>query len=137
MKISCRANKPGVLRSVRSTGRYSTIVMAIAASVGAQAQVAAPGETRAEEGGKLETIVITARKRLESIDTVPLAVTAMTSEKIEARNLKSIEDVASFTPGFYTQSQTGTGTGRNDRSFRQLTFRGIGASSTNEGKIAP
>ena len=109
-------------------------LVAMATPVFAQDNAAAAAET--EDGGKLGEIIVTARKISESIDTVPLAITAMTSAKIEARNLKSIEDVAAFSPGFYTQSQTGTGAGRNDRSFRQLTFRGIGASSTNVGPFA-
>lgn len=86
-----------------------------------------------EDNGKLEDIVVTARKVTESIDTVPLAITAMTSDKIENRNLKSLEDVAAFSPGFYVEQATATGTGRNDRSFRQLSFRGIGAVGSNIG----
>lgn len=110
---------------------------AIAAPAHAQTASATPqAATDAEDNTTLGDIVVTARKRSELIDTVPLAITAMTSQKIEARNLKSIEDVAAFSPGFYTQSQTGTGAGRNDRSFRQLTFRGIGANSTNVGPFA-
>ena len=98
------------------------------APVAASAQV-----TASDESTKLEDIVVTARKRAESIDTVPLAITAMGSEKIESRNLKSLEDVASFSPGFFVEQSTATGTGRNDRSFRQLSFRGVGAVGSNIG----
>lgn len=122
---------------VRLTGAsLSSTAMGAALAVGL-GFVATPASAQTsaatEDNTKLEDIVVTARKITESIDTVPLAITAMTSDVIEARNLKSIEDVAAFSPGFFTQSQTGTGAGRNDRSFRQLTFRGIGASSTNVG----
>lgn len=125
---------------LRMTNLLSTTALTLAIGLAATAtpafaqQETAPAEAQSED--TLGEIVVTARKVTESIDTVPLAITAMTSEKIEERNLKSLEDVASFSPGFYTQSQTGTGAGRNDRSFRQLTFRGIGASSTNVGPFA-
>jgi iron complex outermembrane receptor protein len=114
----------------------SVFALGMALSAPVYAQAAAPAAPHAADDSKLEDVVVTARKRSESIDTVPLAITAMSADKIEARNLKSLEDVAAFSPGFYTQSQTGTGAGRNDRSFRQLTFRGIGASSTNVGPFA-
>ena len=120
---------------------FTTTALTLAVSLGALATPAlaqdeAAPATEAQDNDTLGEIVVTARKITESIDTVPLAITAMTSEKIEERNLKSLEDIAAYTPGFYTQSQTGTGAGRNDRSFRQLTFRGIGASSTNIGPFA-
>ena len=133
MSYAAKNSRPS--ERISTAGPYSVIVIAIASAT-AHAQNAPPSPPKAEDDTKLESVVITARKRTEAIDTVPLAVTAMPSAKIEARNLKSIEDVASFTPGFFTQSQTGTGAGRNDRSFRQLTFRGIGASSTNVGPLA-
>lgn len=122
-----------------SKNSLSSTAMALCLTLGLQT-VIAPAYAQTAEGeednSKLDEIVVTARKISESIDTVPLAITAITSDKIEERNLKSLEDVAAFSPGFYTQSQTGTGAGRNDRSFRQLTFRGIGASSTNVGPFA-
>ena len=123
--------------SLLSSTAIAVVALALNFGVIATPVYAQSAETAAvDDGTKLDEIIVTARKRSESIDTVPLAITAMNSDKIEARNLKSLEDVAAFSPGFYTQSQTGTGAGRNDRSFRQLTFRGIGANSTNVGPFA-
>ena len=120
----------------RLAATCSVIAVALASS-GVFAQEAQTGTTaQGGESLKLDEVVVTARKRAESIDTVPLSITAMPAAKIEERNLKSLQDVAAFTPGFYTQQNTGTGTGRNDRSFSQLTFRGIGANSTNVGPLA-
>lgn len=130
--------------SLASTAMAAALIAGISViATPAAAQTAGPPtdspsstNTDTDDSNRLQEVVVTARKRSEKIDTVPLAITAMTSQKIEARNLKSLEDIAAFSPGFYTQSQTGTGAGRNDRSFRQLTFRGIGASSTNIGPFA-
>ncbi len=117
----------------------STAILAVAISAGlgvAMPAWAQQADDEQQDNSRLEDVIVTARKRDENIDVVPLAITAMTSETITNRNIDTIEDVAAYTPGFYTQAQTGTGTGRNDRSFRQLTFRGIGANTTNVGPYA-
>ncbi len=83
----------------------------------------------------LEEIVVTARKREENLMTTPLAITAFTSKEIESSGLKDIMDISTHTPGFYTQTQVGGGSGRADRSFQQLTFRGL-ALANNGGLTA-
>ena len=120
-------------RSFKKALSRTTVAIVLVATSGVVAPWAVAQTAQADEPESLGEVVITARKRTESIDTVPLAITAMTSEKIEYRNLKSIEDVAAYTPGFYVEQSTATGTGRNDRSFRQLSFRGVGAIGTNVG----
>jgi iron complex outermembrane receptor protein len=49
--------------------------------------------------GGLEEIVVTARKQSESVQDVPLSVTAITSERIAALGMSSLQDVALRTPG--------------------------------------
>lgn len=134
--IGFKKDTPGIKRQSLASTAMTALVVSAALGIGATPAFAQTETPAADEGDRLEDIVVTARKRDENIDIVPLAITAMTAETIENRNIDSLEDVSSFTPGFYTQSQTGTGTGRNDRSFRQLTFRGIGANSTNVGPLA-
>jgi outer membrane receptor protein involved in Fe transport len=46
-----------------------------------------------------EEIIVTARKREESIQSVPVAVSAFTTEAIEDRQIRDISDVARFAPG--------------------------------------
>lgn len=48
----------------------------------------------------IEEIVVTARKREENLQEIPIAVTAFGSELIEDLNMTSPKDVANFTPGF-------------------------------------
>ncbi|MEM9879431.1 MAG: Plug domain-containing protein, partial [Pseudomonadota bacterium] len=47
-----------------------------------------------------ETIFITARNRAESLQDVPLAVTAFDAEAIRRKNLQELNDIARFTAGF-------------------------------------
>ncbi len=48
----------------------------------------------------LEEIVVTARKREESIQDVPLSVTPFTAGDLEQRGFTGLDDIAAATPGF-------------------------------------
>ena len=51
----------------------------------------------------LEEVIVTARKRAESLQEVPMAITAFTSADIENAGLRNVADVANLTPGFNMQ----------------------------------
>jgi iron complex outermembrane recepter protein len=77
------------------------------------------------EGG-VEDIVVTARKRAESVQDVPVSVTAFSAELVENRDITSIEKIAAATPSLNVgRASNGSGA--------QLTMRGIGSSSTSIG----
>ena len=76
----------------------------------------------------LEEIVVTARKREESLMEVPLAITAFTSAMIEAAGIDSLAEVSLYTPGLFSVTQVGGGSGRNDRSSKQVVLRGFSLS---------
>lgn len=76
-----------------------------------------------------EEIVITARRQQESILDVPIAVSAFGEKAIEQRGVKSIDELASFTPGLFAQTDSSVSSGRNDRSSTRLTFRGLSVAS--------
>ena len=64
----------------------------------------ATNDTEAESGaeedrGRIQTILVTARKTEEDLSDVPISVTAIGREEILAANLEDIRDVAAFTPG--------------------------------------
>lgn len=54
----------------------------------------------------LEEVVVTARKREESIQDVPVAVTAVTSEMFERATISTFEEATALAPGFNTTSST-------------------------------
>ena len=72
----------------------------------------------------LEEIVVTARKKEENLNEVPIAVTAFTASDIESRDFAQLEDIQLFTPGFSFTNLQG-GSARNDRSTNSLVFRGL------------
>jgi iron complex outermembrane receptor protein len=63
-------------------------------------------------------IVVTAQRRSESIQDVPIAITAVTSATLKAQNVQSVEDYFALTPNVSFQSN-----GARDR--KDLSIRGI------------
>ncbi len=49
---------------------------------------------------QLEELVVTARKREEQLQQVPLSITAFTAETIESAGIDNVADIATLTPGF-------------------------------------
>jgi iron complex outermembrane receptor protein len=74
--------------------RLSTVV------VGCTAIVATDGVAVAQErSGALEDIVVTARKRTETVQDAPLSIQAFTGEQIEARGIQNFADLTKFSSG--------------------------------------
>src|SRR3984957_6953891 len=82
---------------IRGIGAGSAALLAVmlgaAAPAGAQEQASAT-----ENSGGLETVVVSARKREESIAEVPTSITAFTSETLKDYNIQSFTDYATKTP---------------------------------------
>jgi iron complex outermembrane receptor protein len=76
--------------------------------------------------GELQEIIVTARKREESILNVPVIETAIPQAKIEAMQTVEMTDLATIVPGLDF--------GRNLLSIgTQVSLRGIGSSSYDQG----
>ncbi|OYX32206.1 MAG: hypothetical protein B7Z01_11325 [Brevundimonas subvibrioides] len=57
-------------------------------------------EVAVQDATTIDDIVVTARKREESLQEVPLSISAFTERTIEAAGLVDIEDISRLTPGF-------------------------------------
>ncbi|KQM17341.1 TonB-dependent receptor [Novosphingobium sp. Leaf2] len=101
----------------------TTAMPAFAQSADTQA---APAPVTTPAAGGLNEIIVTARKRQESVQDVPVAVTAITAEQIANRDVTSIEKITAIAPQF-SVGRASNGSGA------QLTLRGIGSSSTSIG----
>lgn len=57
----------------------------------------------------VEEIVVTARKREESLQDIPLSVTAFTADQIERAGFQTLEDISLSTPGMqFNTDQAGS-----------------------------
>ena len=83
----------------------------------------------------LEEIIVTARKREESVQDIPIAVSAFTADDIRELGLQSVDDLALYTPGFSFQSGFGRSPSQDRPAVRGQTtiingIAGVKAVST-------
>ena len=73
----------------------------------------------------LEEVIVTAQKREENVQSIPIAVTALSEDTIRNANMLNIDDVARHVPGFTVSS------------YNQVTpqpfIRGVGSSPSDAG----
>jgi iron complex outermembrane recepter protein len=94
--------------------------LAAATAAGAQAQ-GAPGASQATGASDvLEEVVVTARRRSENLQNVPLAVTAVTASELQTANVKTLEDLTAFAPNIKVNA------GRATNSTINAYIRGVG-----------
>lgn len=99
----------------------------------ALALTAFAGETLAQSLA-LEEIVVTARKRDETLLDVPLSITALSAVQLDKYNLQNMEEMSRMTPGmFYTDFG---GTGRQDRASSQYVIRGLSINNFAQSSSA-
>ena len=82
--------------------------------------IVAPRPVIAQQGA-LEEIIVTARKREESVQDIPIAVSAFTADDIRELGLLSVDDIALYTPGFSFQSGFGRNAGIDRPAVRGQT----------------
>ncbi len=70
-----------------------------------------------EQGPILENIIVTAQKRQEDLQDVPVSITALSTQKLEELNVADFDDYAKFMPSL---SYQGFGPG-----FARVFFRGV------------
>src|SRR3990167_3982865 len=110
-----------------SIGRRAQALLLSASTVAFLA--ASPAVALADEAPAataLEEIIVTARKRDENIQNIPVAVTAISGEQLDHFALRSIEEIAATMPQLsVTRGSSGSGA--------TISLRGIGSSFTSIG----
>jgi len=96
----------------------ATQVFVLTALAAAAGQAGAQASATTEPSASIEVITVTAPKREETTQSIPLSVTAFSARAIEASGLTSIADIATQTPGFSFRSGCG-------RTFDRPVIRGI------------
>ncbi|WP_029415081.1 TonB-dependent receptor [Brevundimonas bacteroides] len=115
----------GVIRT-RSVILAGVAFAALAsAAAPASAQQAASGDP---EASAVEDIVVTARRREEALQDVPIAVTAFTEESLQNQQIEDLSDVARYTPGVQLQQAFG-------RDGDRPVIRGASNILTGDGKV--
>ncbi len=124
-------------RAVHRTQRFARAAVSLAAAL-ALPVLAAPafaepapqavGEADFEQAQEFEdSIVVTARKREEDVQKIPISITAFTADAIEERSLKDLSDLADYTPNLDFSTTGGFG----DQTHQATVYiRGVGQIDT-------
>lgn len=100
--------------------------MARAQETSAQASVGANGGASPDSSDEgVEVIVVTAQKRAQSLQDVPLSVTAITADTLERARVVDLSGIALRTPSFQI--------GNDGPTTPELTIRGIGSTDREAG----
>ena len=120
-------------RGGRSIGTLTSIValiclgafsLAVNASADQSPNAASGAQPAAAEGGVLQEVVVTAQKREQNLQKVPIAITALSGDQLVQRGVSNTLDIASASPGVVTSTfgENGTSPAIYIRGVGQLDF---------------
>jgi len=111
----------------QSSNRQRRLIVSALAAVLAPPALAQG--TASDEPVMLEEVIVTARRREETLQSAPYAVTAFSAETLQDANIQRMEDFVSLTPNVTLATSQGIGT-----SF--LSIRGLTQVRNGEAPVA-
>ena len=132
-------NHPGYLRTLCRSGAATAACLL---AIGSGAEDA--GDADAQGGVVIEEVVVTAQKRAENLQNVPVSVTALTSEDLEVSRLRNLNELADLVPNMQELPLKGDGTpvfslrglSMGDYSFHQQSPIGMYVDEVYKGNQA-
>ncbi len=129
-RTSYSDNREGIsMRGLTSKNRLALAVSLVAGGVvgflpGAYAETSDEGKGRL---GFLEEVIVTAEKREQNLQEVPVAISAFTANMMEARGIVTPQDLQFSVPGLSIGEQNNTG------GTAKATIRGVGSENYQPG----
>lgn len=99
--------------------KNTPIALAVSAAIATSLQVSTAFAQDTES--MLEEVMVTARKREESLAETPIAITAISAAEIQAGAFKSLVDVQKTAPGLFVETMNN----ENARTVLMPRFRGV------------
>jgi len=97
------------------SNRYPGVLTLLALGVSAAATV---------QADTLEEIVVTATKRPENVQDIPISVSAFSGDFIESSGIETVEDLGQFTPNLYISKSS-------QAVNQRIAIRGVGTVGSN------
>ena len=113
-------NKNNHAVNTRLTPIASAVALALMVGMPAHAQTAPAAQPQ------LETVVVSANKRVEKLESVPMAISVVNEAVIERTNIREIEDLVANTPAL-------TVTAGSTSANNTISMRGIGTATVTIG----
>ena len=98
-------------RKIVIAGVASGLACLVPLTALAQAAAAAAGPAASAPSGEIARVVITAQKRKEDIRDVPVSVSVLSGEQLQAQQITTVEDLTRNVPNISFSSQGGPGLG--------------------------
>lgn len=108
---------------LRLTAAISALAVALATPAYAQNGEQA-GTSESEEPQGLSEIIVTAQRRQESVQDVPIAISAFTAEQLRDQGVSNTLQLGQYVPNLVAQNNTGIG------SANAYFLRGLGSTET-------
>jgi outer membrane receptor protein involved in Fe transport len=90
----------------------------------------AQGAQGGSQANQLEEVVVTATRQADTVNRVPLAVTAETQKSLDEQGVRTVRDLATLVPSLQTTQSLASGAS-------QFSIRGIGFLGANPAGAAP
>lgn len=113
----CRAGANRAFKGV-------AIALGIAAALAQQAYAQQGGSAAGTSAGVLEEVIVTAQRRAERIQDVPIAITALSSDQLTRAGVHDLGGIEQLTPALRFD---------NSGAWAQPTIRGVGSALVTAG----
>jgi iron complex outermembrane receptor protein len=121
------------LKSITLSSSFSVLALGTFAVPGIVSVANAQDDDGATKSLGIEEIIVTSRKREESVFDIPVAVTAFSADDIQNMGLEELPDLVAHTPGFHYAENS---VGRGGRFNRRLIFRGMNPRTDRQTRQA-
>jgi iron complex outermembrane receptor protein len=105
-------------KSIHGAWIKASLLMS-AAAISLMAAETAHAQAPQDQQGQVETIIVTAQRRAERLQDVPISITHMSSDQLTQADVQSTADIAAITPALRYDF---------DGPFAEPTIRGVGTT---------
>jgi iron complex outermembrane receptor protein len=125
MKSNSPSNRVGKQRQERGIviGAGAAVWLAAGSPLAALADASVDRSDQATAGQALEEVVVTARKRVESLQDAPISISVFSASDLQARGVEGMEDLTRYAPNLVVQSNPGNG---SSTAVAAVYIRGVG-----------
>ena len=118
--VNTNVKQPNIKSNITCVGSF-----AILATLMTSTSSYAYAEENDNDGFAIEEVIVTARKRSESVQETPIAITALSAGQLEKRSLTNLMEVGAYIPNVVMNTAPSSSGGGNNS---QIYIRGIGQS---------